>query len=209
MNNVWDSIKNFHTWTETENIIAYYFNFLDIIAVFPGSTSGQELPWKCSRHKRRGFHPCVGKMTWSRKWQPTPVFLPGESHVDKGVWQVMVHGVTQSRIRLKQCSHENNCLFKQKQYQFVWVYFILNLKYNSIKIGMGEMQDTIRKFSYMKCCKFTWRYTVGAWDFHSCVRRAELETRPEAKLGIWQDGRAALQDYQGNPAFAGRTSSWH
>ena len=24
----------------------------------------------------------------------------------------------------------------------------------------------------------------GAWDFHSCVRRAEPETRPEAELGI-------------------------
>ena len=22
----------------------------------------------------------VGKMPWSRKWQPTPVFLPGKSH---------------------------------------------------------------------------------------------------------------------------------
>ena len=23
--------------------------------------------------------PCVGKIPWRRKWQPTPVFLPGES----------------------------------------------------------------------------------------------------------------------------------
>ena len=26
------------------------------------------------------FHPWVGKIPWRRKWQPTPVFLPGESH---------------------------------------------------------------------------------------------------------------------------------
>ena len=25
------------------------------------------------------FSPWVGKTPWSRKWQPTPVFLPGES----------------------------------------------------------------------------------------------------------------------------------
>ena len=25
------------------------------------------------------FDPWVGKISWSRKWQPTPVFLPGES----------------------------------------------------------------------------------------------------------------------------------
>ena len=29
---------------------------------------------------RDGFHPLVGKIPWRRKWQPTPVFLPGESH---------------------------------------------------------------------------------------------------------------------------------
>ena len=24
--------------------------------------------------------PCVGKIPWRRKWQPTPIFLPRESH---------------------------------------------------------------------------------------------------------------------------------
>ena len=27
-----------------------------------------------------GFDPWVGKIPWRRKWHPTPVFLPGESH---------------------------------------------------------------------------------------------------------------------------------
>ena len=27
-----------------------------------------------------GIHPWVGKVLWRRKWQPTPVFLSGESH---------------------------------------------------------------------------------------------------------------------------------
>ena len=27
-----------------------------------------------------GFDPWVGKITWRRKWQPTPVLLPGKSH---------------------------------------------------------------------------------------------------------------------------------
>ena len=27
-----------------------------------------------------GFNPWVGKIPWRRKWLPTPVFLPGESH---------------------------------------------------------------------------------------------------------------------------------
>ena len=29
---------------------------------------------------RCGFDPWVGKIPWRRAWQPTPVFLPGESH---------------------------------------------------------------------------------------------------------------------------------
>ena len=34
----------------------------------------------CLQCGRPGFSPWVGKISWRRKWQPTPVFLPGESH---------------------------------------------------------------------------------------------------------------------------------
>ena len=27
-----------------------------------------------------GFDPWVRKILWNRKWQPTPVYLPGKSH---------------------------------------------------------------------------------------------------------------------------------
>ena len=33
-----------------------------------------------TRHKSRGFNLWVGRIPCRRKWQPTPVFLPGESH---------------------------------------------------------------------------------------------------------------------------------
>ena len=35
---------------------------------------------QCRRPKRCGFDPWVGKIPWRRAQQPTPVFLPGESH---------------------------------------------------------------------------------------------------------------------------------
>ena len=41
---------------------------------------GKEPTCQCRRSKRRGFDPWVGKIPWRRKWQPTPVFLPGKSH---------------------------------------------------------------------------------------------------------------------------------
>ena len=35
---------------------------------------------QCRRLKRHRFNPWVRKIPWRRKWQPTPVFWPGESH---------------------------------------------------------------------------------------------------------------------------------
>ena len=42
-------------------------------------------------------------MHWRRKWQPTPVFLPGESQ-GWGAWWAAVYGVAQSQTRLKRLS---------------------------------------------------------------------------------------------------------
>ena len=36
--------------------------------------------WICLQCKRPGLNPWVRKIPWRRKWQPTPIFLPGESH---------------------------------------------------------------------------------------------------------------------------------
>ena len=47
---------------------------------FPGVTSGKEPACQCRRLKRHGFDPWVRKIPWRRAWQPTPIYLPGESH---------------------------------------------------------------------------------------------------------------------------------
>ena len=47
---------------------------------FPGGTSGKEPTCQCRRHERYMFYPWVRKIPWRRAWQPTLVFLPGESH---------------------------------------------------------------------------------------------------------------------------------
>ena len=39
--------------------------------------SGRESTCQC---RRRRFYPWIGKTPWRRKWQPTPVLLPGKSH---------------------------------------------------------------------------------------------------------------------------------
>jgi len=47
---------------------------------FPVGTSGKEFTRQCRRCKRCMFNLWVRKIPWRREWQPTPVFLPGESH---------------------------------------------------------------------------------------------------------------------------------
>ena len=46
-----------------------------------------------------GFNPRVWKIPWRRKWQSTPVFLPGKSHGQR-IWQATVQGVIKSRTWL-------------------------------------------------------------------------------------------------------------
>ena len=59
--------------------------------------SGKESACQCRRHK---FDPWVRKIPWRRKWQPTPVFLPGKSHRQRSLVGYTVHGVTRFRHNL-------------------------------------------------------------------------------------------------------------
>ena len=67
---------------------------------FPGGTNDKELVCQCRRHKSCRFDPWFGKIPWRRAWQPTPAFLPGESHGQRSLGAA-VHGVAQSWTRLK------------------------------------------------------------------------------------------------------------
>ena len=54
-------------------------------------------------------------MHWRRKWQPTPVFLPGKSQ-GWGAWWAAVYGVAQSRIRLKWLSSSSRKLVWEQKW---------------------------------------------------------------------------------------------
>ena len=43
-----------------------------------GGASGKKSACQCRRCKRRRLYPSVGKIPWSRKWHPIPVFLHGK-----------------------------------------------------------------------------------------------------------------------------------
>ena len=48
----------------------------------PCSSDGNEICLQC---RRPGFSSWGGKILWRRKWQPTPVFLSGESHEQRNL----------------------------------------------------------------------------------------------------------------------------
>ena len=51
----------------------------------PDDASGKKPTCQCRRQERCRFNPWVGKIPWRRAWQPAPVFLPGESHGQRGL----------------------------------------------------------------------------------------------------------------------------
>ena len=72
-------------------------------------SSGKESACQC---KRCGFNPWVGKIPWSRKWQPTLVFM--EFSINRRTWQATVYGVTRVGCDLatehtQKCNRDNPC----------------------------------------------------------------------------------------------------
>ena len=70
----------------------------------------KKLSTNVGRHKTCGFDPWVRKIPWRRKWQPTPVFLPGKPYGQRA-WQAVIDGVCKG-IR-------HNLLTKQQEFFFL------------------------------------------------------------------------------------------
>ena len=85
-------------------LVAMFGNNRKICAYFPGWSDG-----KASTNRETWVHPCVGKIPWRRKRQPTPVLLPRKSHGWRSLVQATVHGVAKSRARLSDFTSSQAC----------------------------------------------------------------------------------------------------
>ena len=65
-------------------------------AMLPWWLSGKKSACQCNRC---GFDPWL-KIPWRRKWQPTPVFLPGESHGQRSLVGYRPRGSQKSQVWL-------------------------------------------------------------------------------------------------------------
>ena len=78
-------------------------------------------------------------MHWRRKWQPIPVFLPGESQ-GREAWLAAVYGVAQSRTRLKRRSsssiHKHNEMISSQTNQHIHLLTFLHVKLEHLKFTL-------------------------------------------------------------------------
>ena len=73
------------------------FTFTTVVQGFPGASvrNPPAMQETCGGGR---FDPWL-EISWRRKWQPTPVFLPGESHGQRSLVGSTVHGVAKSQTR--------------------------------------------------------------------------------------------------------------
>ena len=81
--------------------IAHSRLFLQIATLgFPGGIVVKNLPANAGDARDLGSDPSVGKSRWSRKWQPTSVFLPGKFHGQMKLHGLQSMGVAKSQTQL-------------------------------------------------------------------------------------------------------------
>ena len=104
---IFKTITNLQKSWEYHQNNFFFLNHLGIIADLMGFSGGKmvknRLQW---RHRRHGFHSCVGKIPWKRKWQPTPVFLSEKSHGQTSLWATV-----QSSQRAGDPTEHSQCIY--------------------------------------------------------------------------------------------------
>ena len=97
----------------------------------PGHSSGKEPACQYRGHKRCWFDPWVGKITWRRAWQPTPVFLPGEFHAQRSL----------AVLELQRVWHDWSDLACMHTYMYIYViaHGFLSHVYKSFLLCFNEL----------------------------------------------------------------------
>ena len=133
-------------------------------------------------------------MHWRRKWQPTPVFLPGESQ-GREAWWAAVYGVAQSRTLLKRRSRSGSrskyTFYLKVMFEFmVLQYFCCHHTVVDQEVQLSQI-SMIQSYSYFSPWLFWWDpffHTASFWTYqepgslgflwsqlHHCMNPEELK----------------------------------
>ena len=95
---------------------------------FPGVGSGKESVCQCKSLRRLWFNPWVRKIPWRRKWQSTPVFLPGKFHGQRSLAGLQSMGSQRVRHDWAHSMHAHTFLFISpkstltEKFQCIWTF---------------------------------------------------------------------------------------
>ena len=77
----------------------------------------------CLQYRRHGFHLWVRKIPWGREWQPTPVFLTGESHGQRSLaghspWGLKELGTSEQLTHTHTHTHTHTRVHTHETWQY-------------------------------------------------------------------------------------------
>ena len=82
----------------------YFLTFEEPLYCFPQWHQWLRVSLPVQETQEVQVNPWVGKIPWSRKWQPILVFLPGK-FMDRGACCATIHGITNSQTQLSVHRH--------------------------------------------------------------------------------------------------------
>ena len=150
--------------------------------------SGKESTCQCRRHRRHGFDPWIGKISYRGKWQPTLVFLLGKVHVQRSLvgynpWghkesdttkQLSAHTVI--KLVMKFCSVISSYELKRRKESIVrWVHGVFHSN-TGLFLNRGFSNPEARSVATKKGFKqsslpYSFIYLFnGAYNYNTLIR---------------------------------------
>ena len=156
--------------------------------------SGKESTCQFRRCKRSGFDLWVGKIPWSRKWQPTTVFCLKHS-MDRRAWQDLPRGWKEMHTEHTH-THTHTHTHAHTQWQDFKIPEFMEFLDDHLRIWMfyvsltAQCNNKLKKnwyVHYMKMCfmkKFLW--LCGKWEFFMLDRLIFWKYMAASFICIWK-----------------------
>ena len=141
--------------------------FTDLILNgLPRWHSDKESACQCRRCRRPRFNPWIGKIPCSRKWQPTPAYLPGKSHGQRSLagYSPWVHRQTGL----------SDFHFTSYMYIYIYIWTILSNYF---------IYSNKEKHLFVHCTIFKSHYCYSISDIY-CSAGCKVWSRPFLKTFI-------------------------
>ena len=159
--------------------------------------SGKEIACQCRRHEKCGFDPWVRKIPCRRKWQPTPVLLPGKYHGQRSLAGYIPWGCAESDTTEHAGTHTTNVYmkrwpWKEQSYSRLGDKFAVS---EHLLLWLWESLVVIWiTTNYRKFLK-RWEYRTtwpNSWETCTQVKKQQSESDMVTMVQTWERGMSRL-----------------